>query len=1049
MVYSDMAGSFIECFFSVHSVPATWRPASDCALAAEGDRCQVHDDRQGQGQNAARPDTDACGRQDDTRQPDAGPQSQQAWARHPAEAKGGGWRKVVTNAFLPVAGGRECDAEPKDGEIESMPGRGGERQDRRGKEQGGAQQQQQQQICAGPLTRSTAGEGRGPPGRASCPHPAGAGEVQCKRGLGGGCCCSASCAGKGAGTAGVQREWREAVWLRSFKGAEEFCIPSGATGGAASMQQEDEEREEEEDGMGGGVEGPSAGQAADKRENGRQGKGARLMPLGSGRGARIMPADSEVARVAPPPGGGIQHATVCVCLVSRHCWPSVFLPLLDYIECLLSLTPGQLASPAGTERKSSGAAAHASARGAPVTWLPLGTPAGTFLVALGSALLPKPGLPCPVRAIWHRGSGGQVAARSRIEAARHQEDLVPEERPGDDDATCPHRANTIRGPVAGPRQVAAAEPPLPREGRTDSPPPPPPPPPGGLVTGRAMIGAAPVLTSVAVPSDGQSDAREGGGEGGGVGRGGGVQGGGAGGGGRGGAWWEGQVQTMPTSGCRSSSCRGSCCSCGEGREHSKWHSPLAQQPSQSQHSTLRAPAQQSSQQSSQQAPGRPSGGGRTWTGSAESGADLAAVDLPRVTSRTAGGKEFPDLENGGTAGQKGGGAATWHAFSHPREEERKEDEEEVRERAHHKGKEGKDEERGEEEQQEEEEEETAEGAIEQQGARSRRRRQVEASAVGLELVFCAVRPPGSGGCALGDVPLLPLLSRLPHRRVLVELLAALLMERRVVVLGDSWCAVSGAVLAAAALLHPFSWQHPFLPVLPDCHLEYAGAPMPVLIGLRRSQLPTLQPLPAFELQIHKCGVVLDVTSGALWSSHRDAARLPKAERKELLSRLRGAVPAMDAGQSSLAASAVLDFFFSIFGQYRKFVRMPPSAPGSGGASFTTPPSPPAAATTPATAAGGAPAPAPAPASPAPELGAASARGTPGGLWFDHGTFARCAPSRQLRSFVAGQVACSQMYEAFTQRCLAITARDMGGGSTPLVEHDDPFEDKAGHSRPAP
>lgn len=48
----------------------------------------------------------------------------------------------------------------------------------------------------------------------------------------------------------------------------------------------------------------------------------------------------------------------------------------------------------------------------------------------------------------------------------------------------------------------------------------------------------------------------------------------------------------------------------------------------------------------------------------------------------------------------------------------------------------------------------------------------------------------------------------------MTLLAALLLERRVILVAKERDTVSAAVHAAAALLYPFRWQHIYLPLLP-------------------------------------------------------------------------------------------------------------------------------------------------------------------------------------------------------------------------------------------
>ena len=76
-------------------------------------------------------------------------------------------------------------------------------------------------------------------------------------------------------------------------------------------------------------------------------------------------------------------------------------------------------------------------------------------------------------------------------------------------------------------------------------------------------------------------------------------------------------------------------------------------------------------------------------------------------------------------------------------------------------------------------------------------------------------PPDFGnGAWNAGIPLARLLWHVPVQG-LMTLLAALLLERRVILVAKESGTVSAAVHAAAALLYPFRWQHIYLPLLPD------------------------------------------------------------------------------------------------------------------------------------------------------------------------------------------------------------------------------------------
>lgn len=59
----------------------------------------------------------------------------------------------------------------------------------------------------------------------------------------------------------------------------------------------------------------------------------------------------------------------------------------------------------------------------------------------------------------------------------------------------------------------------------------------------------------------------------------------------------------------------------------------------------------------------------------------------------------------------------------------------------------------------------------------------------------------------------------------------MLNERRIVVTSERVARLSACVQAANSLLYPMTWQHIFIPVLPEHLIDYLSAPMPFLIGV--------------------------------------------------------------------------------------------------------------------------------------------------------------------------------------------------------------------------
>lgn len=83
-----------------------------------------------------------------------------------------------------------------------------------------------------------------------------------------------------------------------------------------------------------------------------------------------------------------------------------------------------------------------------------------------------------------------------------------------------------------------------------------------------------------------------------------------------------------------------------------------------------------------------------------------------------------------------------------------------------------------------------------------------------------------------EVSILPLLERLGVETFL-KLLSAALCEKRIIFIADEVEELSSSVLALASMLHPFQWQHIFIPLLPSKLLSYAAAPVPYIIGVRK------------------------------------------------------------------------------------------------------------------------------------------------------------------------------------------------------------------------
>ena len=64
------------------------------------------------------------------------------------------------------------------------------------------------------------------------------------------------------------------------------------------------------------------------------------------------------------------------------------------------------------------------------------------------------------------------------------------------------------------------------------------------------------------------------------------------------------------------------------------------------------------------------------------------------------------------------------------------------------------------------------------------------------------------------------------------LVSCVLTERRLIFHSKHLEKLSQCIHGLLALIYPFRWQHIFVPILPEQLLNYLGAPMPFIIGVK-------------------------------------------------------------------------------------------------------------------------------------------------------------------------------------------------------------------------
>jgi len=153
-----------------------------------------------------------------------------------------------------------------------------------------------------------------------------------------------------------------------------------------------------------------------------------------------------------------------------------------------------------------------------------------------------------------------------------------------------------------------------------------------------------------------------------------------------------------------------------------------------------------------------------------------------------------------------------------------------------------------------------------------------------------------------------------HVDAVVALFAALLTERRVVIVGSSAAALSGAVQAANAALYPMSWQHMFLPVLPEPFLDYLTAPMPFLVGLHSSLLSSMRELPCEDI------FVLNLDDGSFTYFEEDFEFMPSGPTTLLKIGLLYEVERSRGEDAPAVARVFRTFFSTVLGPYKRHIK---------------------------------------------------------------------------------------------------------------------------------
>ncbi|XP_006206412.1 DENN domain-containing protein 1C isoform X2 [Vicugna pacos] len=151
---------------------------------------------------------------------------------------------------------------------------------------------------------------------------------------------------------------------------------------------------------------------------------------------------------------------------------------------------------------------------------------------------------------------------------------------------------------------------------------------------------------------------------------------------------------------------------------------------------------------------------------------------------------------------------------------------------------------------------------------------------------------------------------------IVGLFAALLAERRILLISSKLSTLTSCVHASCALLHPMHWEHVLIPTLPPHLLDYCCAPMPYLIGVHASLAERVREKALEDV------VMMNVDSNTLETPFDDVQELPPEVVSLLRLRLRKVALAPGEGVSRLFLKAQA----LLFGGYRDALVCSPGQP---------------------------------------------------------------------------------------------------------------------------
>lgn len=144
--------------------------------------------------------------------------------------------------------------------------------------------------------------------------------------------------------------------------------------------------------------------------------------------------------------------------------------------------------------------------------------------------------------------------------------------------------------------------------------------------------------------------------------------------------------------------------------------------------------------------------------------------------------------------------------------------------------------------------------------------------------------------------------------LLVMIFGTLLIERKVIMLGNNVSQITSCISALYSLLYPFQWHHIIITIIPDQLTDLLQAPFPFFAGVLKNSINI------DNLEIED-GIVVDLETKSLIKKCGDEATLiPETLKKSMMLSLK-IVDAIDKGKklkNVLIAEAFLQYFIKLF-----------------------------------------------------------------------------------------------------------------------------------------